>query len=510
MLWIALHFPELSLEAVNRTGRLGPVVLNTVADADNTLIHDLPLVVTEGPATRPVLHATNAAARDVGINAGMTLASARAMEAGLIALPRDVEKEADCLRQVAAWVAQFTPSVTIAAQAVLLEVQPSLRLFGGIARLVATIRKGMVDMGFHALVGVAPTPLAATLLARTSQYQAGVRMCRDQTLLRERLADVPLPLFQWPHSTMHALSTLGFTRFKDLLPQPREGLRRRFGDEVVNDIDRALGMLPDPRPWYVLPEHFHNQVELVFEISESERLLAPLAAMLTSLEGFLRARGAGVTHLNVSLKHNREQHTRLDFDTRTPARAVAHWMRLVRERFAMTSLELPVVAITLRADTLQLYVEENESFLPTQHTPGRKWEGLFDRLSSRLGPGQVFAIATHDDHRPEAAWQLGPTRSRAASAARPASSRSTATHPAKPRPAWLLPEPRALVTVEGQPQHHGALRLLAGPERIETGWWDGKPVTRDYFVAQNPAREVCWVYRDYRQEKRWFLHGLFA
>ena len=56
----------------------------------------------------------------------------------------------------------------------------------------------------------------------------------------------------------------------------------------------------------------------------------------------------------------------------------------------------------------------------------------------------------------------------------------------------------------------GALKFIAGPERIETGWWDGEPVRRDYFVAANPAGETYWVYRERRDPAAWYLHGVFA
>jgi protein ImuB len=55
--------------------------------------------------------------------------------------------------------------------------------------------------------------------------------------------------------------------------------------------------------------------------------------------------------------------------------------------------------------------------------------------------------------------------------------------------------------------------LREGPERIESGWWDGHDVRRDYFVAESPAGEVAWIYRDHRygtDDGEWFLHGVFA
>ena len=48
---------------------------------------------------------------------------------------------------------------------------------------------------------------------------------------------------------------------------------------------------------------------------------------------------------------------------------------------------------------------------------------------------------------------------------------------------------------------------LAGPERIECGWWDGDEARRDYFVARLRTASLAWVYRE---DGEWFLHGLFA
>ena len=47
-----------------------------------------------------------------------------------------------------------------------------------------------------------------------------------------------------------------------------------------------------------------------------------------------------------------------------------------------------------------------------------------------------------------------------------------------------------------------------GPERIETGWWRGPTVCRDYWrIAINNGQHL-WVYRDLRRN-RWWLHGSF-
>jgi len=45
-----------------------------------------------------------------------------------------------------------------------------------------------------------------------------------------------------------------------------------------------------------------------------------------------------------------------------------------------------------------------------------------------------------------------------------------------PRPVWLLDAPLPLESV--------LLILEQGPERSESGWWDGKGVARDYYIAR--------------------------
>ena len=66
---------------------------------------------------------------------------------------------------------------------------------------------------------------------------------------------------------------------------------------------------------------------------------------------------------------------------------------------------------------------------------------------------------------------------------------------------------------QGQPRPLAAsdrLQLLAGPERIESGWWDGHDIGRDYHLALGPQGRLLWVYRQLRDETAWFVHGIFA
>jgi len=70
------------------------------------------------------------------------------------------------------------------------------------------------------------------------------------------------------------------------------------------------------------------------------------------------------------------------------------------------------------------------------------------------------------------------------------------------------------VAPEGPPiaiRFHGTQHALAtcvGPERIETGWWRGPHIQRDYYRMTTQDGRRGWIFRD-RATGRWFLHGWF-
>ena len=87
---------------------------------------------------------------------------------------------------------------------------------------------------------------------------------------------------------------------------------------------------------------------------------------------------------------------------------------------------------------------------------------------------------------------------------------------ALPRPTWMLATPVRLLTRQHRPFYGSPLRVVSPAERIESGWFDGELVTRDYFVAEADDKSYYWIYRervssrDAEEGPRWFLHGLFG
>jgi protein ImuB len=88
----------------------------------------------------------------------------------------------------------------------------------------------------------------------------------------------------------------------------------------------------------------------------------------------------------------------------------------------------------------------------------------------------------------------------------PVQGRGSASMPLNLRPVWLCPN-------GGQPlpaDMPTRWLIESGPERIESGWWDGKDVARDYYIVRAAHGARWWVYRDRRPPHRWYLHGWFG
>jgi protein ImuB len=475
MLWIALHFPRLPLESFPQ------------ASAQSE-----PWAVTDGPGVA----VCNTQARARGVRRGMSLSSACALAPDLNYRARDLKAEAAALEQIAAWAGQFTPSVSLQPPSgLLLEIEGSLRLLGGIRKILESIRRGAADMGYTLTLACAPTVAAAWLLARAGSET----IVTGKRAIEAAIAPLPVAALDCSARTLETLAAIGARSIGDLLQLPRDGLARRCGQRLLVEIDRALGTLPEAREFYSPPPRFEATLELGTVAANAETLLFAATRLLTQLTGYLAARCGGVQRFNLVLMHEDHADTLLEIGLVTPTREAGRLIPLVRERLSAHALAAPVHQIRLQADDILALADDSGHLFPDHTNTAGDWEKLIERLRARLGADAVQGLSPRSEHRPECAWQAAPPGAQAAPAAHP------------PRPLWLLQQPRALREVASKPYYHnGPLALIAGPERIESGWWDGNDVKRDYFVAQTPDRSTLWIYRERRQPGGWYLHGIFG
>lgn len=469
-LWLALHFPHLPLEVATRAA---PVTE--------------PFAVVEGQGTQCRILSRNRAAAAAGVKPGQRLSAAQSLAPLLHTALRRAPVEAAALEQLATWAYQFSSRVSIVApNGLLLEVSGSLSLFKGLENLVRTLQCDLAELGYCARRGLAPTPLGAWLLARSGDQ----RPARTLDALGRQLGAQPLSTLELPGATLDALRELGLCRVRDCLRLPRDGLNRRLGVEVLDHLDRALGRKADLRRPFEPRAGFAGHLLLPAEVHTTEGLQFALHRLLLELVGVLRARDGAVQRFTLTLHHLKHAPTELTLGLQAPGRDPGQLRQLIDSRLERLELPAPVLELSLQAPGILAFRSACPDFFVRTAGDQLSAGQLIDRLRARLGDRAVRQLTAVADHRPERTWH---TALRAA---------GSGGEPVPARPLWLLEEPQPLIDSE-------RWQLRAGPERIESGWWDGQDVARDYFVAERKGARL-WLFRELRGSLRWFLHGVFG
>ncbi len=364
-----------------------------------------------------------------------------------------------------AWQAlRFGPRVARIEEAVLLEAQGSLRLWGGKRRLLQELEHlGAApepDAPFDALrapcpepvegsgrtvlpeqycglaLASAPTALAALALARHAQATGPAPKADKPARLHLSPARLQagldaLPLHTLSAAALHAplLARLGCRSLGDVRALPRGGLLRRCGAALLDALDQAYGTRPESHLWITLPETFAQRVELPFHTASADALLFAARRMLLALQAWLAARQSGIRSFELQWlyeHHHRDEAASggLVIASAQASRDLAHWLRLLAEHLARQSLAAPVCELRLQVTQTEPLAPDNSSLLPD---PGQEQSDLLqflERVGARLGADKVLSAQARSDHRAErqALWQSAVQMHAAGSKPRPLSS----------------------------------------------------------------------------------------
>jgi protein ImuB len=414
---------------------------------------------------------------------------------------------------------QFTPRVAQVDEALLLELSASLRLWGGRKRLLRRLLQECEPLA-GAQWARGPTSLTALGLLRLK--------LRGEAAPARLPQDLPLEVLSAALEHVATLERIGCRTWGDLRDLPRAGVARRFGADLLDALDTAYGERPERYCWLQLPEEFDLKFELASLATTAPELMWSAQRLLTHLQVWLQARHRGVLSLELEWTLDLRRlngvrlpsHERLVVRTAQPTQDIAHLRRLVGEHLSRSTLSAPANHLRLRSLETLPWGGADKSLLPEDNVKGERLHQLVERLSVRLGESNVLVPVAQADHRPERMqhWEIarqGESEARGRAGVR---GKQDALYPP-----WLLPQPLRLEVKGEKPQYYGPLRLLAGPQRLETGWWDDCAqglASRDYFIARSDEAGLLWVYRERLAARsggdaetapvRWFLQGIYA
>ncbi len=369
--------------------------------------------------------------------------------------------------------------------------------------------------------------------------------------------------------TCELLRCLGLMHVGAVRRLPRASLPARFGPLLLERLDRLTGQVRETIVPHRPPPPVEARCLLEHPAAQLAAVEQAIDRLLEAIAHELARRGQGAVQLECRLDGSGEPAV-LRLALYRPTADRAHLAELIAMQLERRKLPSEVESICVRVTAVAaLAARQRELFAESPRQHARELAVLVDRLGSYLGPECVVRPRLQAAAQPERAFRYVPaagdkarekgwgskSRSRrrgkgrkhpkfsvfsfqfsvaddgartntdvngqptgAATSQSKSEGRPRVVASALSRPLQLCSPPLPLEVVCVAPDGPPAVLRLGGrrrkvirhwgPERIETAWWRGRSVRRDYYRVEDETGNRCWVFRRLRDGK-WFLHGQF-
>ena len=332
------------------------------------------------------------------------------------------------------------------------------------------------------------------------------------------MAPLPVTTLRLPEETVDALHQLGIRRVGQLEALPREALASRFGPALLRRLAQASGRAEETIEACTPEAELAAECSLEHPTTRRATIQRLLEQLVHELADTLLQHGRGVLRLQcvLTLEGKTDTPVRIAVGLFQATAAAKHLFELAWMQLERVSFPSPVVTVRVEAAaTAPLEYRQREMFSDATTRRLSELAGLVDRLAGRLGRQAVLGVRLARDAQPELAYRYDPLVN---ASPRRGPRRAISGESLPPRPLRLIGRPVAVrvasVVPDGPPLWFelgdGRHRVVQswGPERIETGWWRGRNVGRDYYQVETTTAERFWLFRRLR-DGQWFIHGFF-
>jgi protein ImuB len=511
-----LWFPPNSLKQDEMASRFVSIWFRYLATDWFTLrqpdLRMVPFVLKTVTHGRMIISSLNGVARQKGLHKGQVLADARAIIPGLTVMDDVPDLPGKLLRRLAEWCIRFTPIVAIdAPDGLLMDVSGCAHLWGGEEKYLQEIVKKLNDRGYSVRAAMADTPGVAWAVARYGTESVIVPEGRSI----DAVQPLPPEALRLEPETIERLHKLGLHQVRQFISMPVTSLRRRFGRQMLEKINRALGTEIEMLEPVRLPEPYEEWFPCLEPVITAPAIAIALEELLNRLCAKLKKEQKGLRTAIFKGYRTDGKTIQLSIGTGRPSCHVSHLYKLFELKLATIDPGMGIELFILQASKV-------EHHLPQQ---GKMWQGggglhdlqlseLLDRIGGRVGEACIQRYLPDEHYWPERSFK-------------PATSIDEATSGTwrtdRPRPVRILPQPERIEVTAPIPDYppmvfrykgnvHHIVRA-DGPERIEQEWWLSEGQHRDYYRVEDEEGYRYWLFRlgHYHDKTyQWFIHGFFA
>ncbi len=437
----------------------------------------------------------------------------------------DVRKRQDRLAEICL---RYTPHVGLVedphSDSLFLELTDIQHLIPDERRFVIQLLMDCHREGyFPTKIAVADTPGAAWAMTHFGTGPRATEISSAWILppseSKKWIASLPVEALRIPDLVAEWCHELGLHRIGDLIHFPMAELRKRFGEILVLRLEQLLGSRQEILSPYLPQPQFEEHLWLEYPARSWEHLSPSLSAFLKRLTQQLVSHNVGALGLRVNLLCEDHSAVTLSVSLFRPSIDPHHLSGLIELGFRQKHFSSPIVGINAVVSHVAPLESHQATLFPDGETdwPSSEWGHLLERLSCRLGTARVCYAVLNPDHDPEKAYFWYPCLSHRKSHKPRSDGKALVTKGPRPVRLFRAPIPIQVVTaipsgvpyqIHHQGQSHHVVRWW-GPERIQTGWWRGESITRDYYRVELQNGVHYWIYRCL-ESGTWFLHGTFG
>ncbi|MDG1935823.1 MAG: DNA polymerase Y family protein [Paracoccaceae bacterium] len=545
---VSIWFPRFGAERLLRTYR-------------QTIDH--PFAVVEDLGQMQVLSSLSVCASQEGLQIGQPLRDAQAMCPSLMTRLRNKQAEELFLCVLARWVGKFSPWVAVEKpDSLLLDITGCTHLFGGEEAFLHEVQSDVYDLGLTIYTGLADTPGAAWALARyagqaTQSHRSGDAIDQEARATRSRAAkrrhwerggsapqrsnlhqkiqnitppgkthsaSQPLPVaaLRIDQTLVDGLNRLGLRRIGDLSSQPRTSLARRFGKGLVEQLDKALGSLPEPiSPLQQIP-HFGVRLSLPEPIGLIGDIIGAIDRLLPRLCIHLRSQSQGARRVRLQCFHTDDTVTNVEVGLARASDSPDRIRPLLLMKLDDIKAGFGIDVLRLEATGTEALHQSGpkeqlalQSDLQKTPSPTEGLEDLIGKLGGRIGLENITRYHPANSHIPEKTFQTLAAAWSEAAANWPEASQRRPVLLWRPEPV-KAPEIRLLPREFQWRGRKLRTRTAQGPERIAPEWWlddsNWRSGVRDYWQVTCEEGDLLWLFYAHgaTMSAGWFCQGSFT
>ena len=475
-------------------------------------LKDLPFVLASPDHGRMVITATNVLAEAQGIETGMVAADARVINPALQVLDDKPELANKLLKGIAEWFIRYTPVVAIdLPDGIVLDITGCAHLWGGEELYLQNIVSRLKTLGYHIRVSIADTIGTAWAIAHFGKNYSIIESGQQTAAL----LSLPPEALRFEADTVERLHKLGLNSISHFIAMPLTALQRRFGKDLLQKLDQALGHKEEVIHPVHPVEPYQERLPCLEPIATATGIEIALERLLEMLCNRLKQEEKGLRVSSFKCYRIDGKIEKIEIGTNHPTHNTRHLFKLFEIKIETIEPALGIELFTLEAQKV-------EDVSPVQEKLWQRCAGLdniglselLDRFAGKFGANHIHRYLPDEHYWPERSIK-------------PASSlneKPTAQWKVdRPRPLQLLPKPEPITVTAPIPdyppmlfRHKGKLHKVIkadGPERIEQEWWLQQGQHRDYYCVEDEEGHRWWLFRlgHYADASyQWFVHGFFA